>query len=380
MDKFILILYLFCVLFSMTPTINTISLYMIVPIMCLTLILHNHKVFYSNNYLSTYLLLIVWMAFTCVTAVNPDVAWRQMVRLLAAYIFSVISFYLASKKAFIKWLYIIIILNFIVLYHRASSAGELIIAQTVADRDQFNGVNANGMAYFLFYATFAIFMLIRSYKKTYLLFAVTVLLLIFSVYLSLLTASRQVLLIQIPLIILLLLVCFFKAKARNIVMLFIGASLIIFVGWPILNDYLNNSLLGGRVMENVLEDARYFLVRDAINEATNHPLLGLGPDNFRIKYRMFTHNTYLELLVSSGFPAMIFFISLITRFIYLQIKRYIKTKDRSFLMFFIFASFFAVDNLFYVFTGDMWLMGPFFIIVGHSELYYKNYIYETKRN
>ena len=156
-------------------------------------------------------------------------------------------------------------------------------------------------------------------------------------------------------------------------------SLVVIIGWPIFYDYFSNSLLGMRTMENVSEDARYFLFRNAIDEGINNPLLGLGPSNFLLKYRMFTHNTYLELLVSSGFIAMLIFVCLIIRFVYLQIRRYRHTKDRTYLMFLVYIVFFAVDNLFYVFIGDMWLMGPFFIIVGHSELYYKKYIYETKR-
>lgn len=381
MDRFILLLYAFCVTFSMTPSINAISLYLFVPLMGGVLIIKRNRAYYDSKYLYLYLILIIWMALTAVTADNPDVAWRHMIRILAAYIFSVVSFYLASKESFVKWLYLIIILYFVVVFYQASSGGQLVIAQSDKDRDQFEGVNANMLAYFFFYATFAIFMLLRLGKKEKFcpLIISSMLLLVFSVYLSLITASRQVLLIQVPLIVTLLLAIYFRFSAKNLVKLFSILALVIVVGFPIFDGYFSDSLLAKRSMENVSDDSRLYLIRKAIDEGTNYPLLGMGPNNFALKYKMFTHNSYLELLVSSGFPAMLIYIYMLIRFVYLQIRRYRRTGDRTFLMFFIYACTFFVDNIFYVFVGNMWLMGLFFIVVGHSEHYYKSYIYETKR-
>ena len=163
------------------------------------------------------------------------------------------------------------------------------------------------------------------------------------------------------------------------VLLCVSFSVVVFIGLPIFEGYFSNSLLATRSMESISDDSRFHLIQQAFDEGTTYPLLGMGPNNFVLKYGQFTHNTYLELLVSSGFPAVLIYIGILLRFICLQFKRFRKTGDRTFLMFFIYACTFFVDNIFYVFVGNMWLMGLFFIVVGHSEQYYKNYIYETKR-
>lgn len=380
-DKIIMCLYAFSVIFSMTPSINTISLYVFVPIMGLLLLVKNPNIYVGYKYILLYFLLVSWMSFTAIVAIDTAVAWRHMIRIISAFIFSVISYYLASKPSFIKWLYIIIVIRFLAIYYRASSSGELVIAEHLKDRHQFEDVNANMIAYFLYYASFAVFMLLKFYGRVrwYIFVCASLLLLAFSVYISLITASRQVLIIQIPLLVFLLLVMFFKLSVKNIILLGIPLLLMFVLGLPLLEGLFSDSLLAARFMESFTEDSRFELIRIAISEGVNHPLVGIGPNNFALKYGLFTHTTYMELLVSSGFPAMIIYIYIVVRFIYLQVKRYRRTGDRTFLMFFVYACTFFVDNIFYVFVGNMWLMGLFFIVVGHSEQYYKSYIYEIKR-
>lgn len=371
-DIVILFLYAFCLIFSSIPSINKISLYVLIPIMGIVLFIKNNSIFYSGKYLSLYLVLVVWMAFTSITAQNTDVAFRHMVRILSSYIISVISYYLAIKYSLIKRLYWLILITFIIILFNADF-GNWVIAESADDRDQFSGTNANMFSYYLIYANFSLFMLIKIYRRNnFILYSISVLSLILSLYISLVTASRQILVLQIPLIILMTIVTQNRVNKKNIILSLCLILLIVILAQPIVNRYLSNSLLSERFIENVKDDVRITLIHNAMYESSNRPLLGIGPNNFVEKYSMFTHNTYLELLVSSGLPAVIIYIMITFRFMLIQLKRYKRTKDKTFLMFFVYAAVFIVSNVFYVYIGNLWLMGIFFITVGHSEAYFKN--------
>lgn len=374
MDKFLLCLYLFCVSFSMHPTINTISLYLLIPLMFILIVLKNINTIGKFKYINIYFALIIWMTLTCFTANNIEVALEYMIRPLSSFIFAFISFYLALNEKNIKWLYMIIAIRFLVIILYAyQNLGAFVVAESESDRGS-EELNANIFGYFLFYFTFSIYMLVIRLKKWHIVtnVIITLFLLLISIAFSLFTASRQILVIQIPFILLLFGGQIFRLTIMNMskILFFISILIILFI--PYFETVFYDSYLLERSQVSIEDDVRTDLLFSAIKEGFEHPVFGIGPNNFVLKYNMFSHCTYTELFACCGIPALLMYLSLLFIFSLRQYKRYIMSKERSYVMFLIFSLIFAVYNFLYVYISDLWLMGFLFIVIGHSEQFYRN--------
>jgi hypothetical protein len=123
----------------------------------------------------------------------------------------------------------------------------------------------------------------------------------FSFLVSLLTASRQVLLIQIPLYALLIYIEYIKGvSTKNKILFTLFAILIAGVlAGPIYNTY-EDSNLKERADMSVADDPRIELLFDATNVAINNLPLGVGSGNYQAvsSRRQISHNSYLEAFVN----------------------------------------------------------------------------------
>ena len=375
-DKILLLLYSMCILFVTSTTMNRVTLYVLIPVMTVITLMRNYKVFFTNKYIYLYLFLLLWMFITTISAEDVTHSLRQMIRMVSSYVISVISFYIASRNRNYIWLYILMIIYFILLLGSAYGSDGLVIAQDVNDREQFDNINANAFGYFLFYMSFAVIMLISIYKEGQVLFGIiaAILLIILSVYIALITASRQVLLIQIPFILLILFLIYFKSNSKNTILFIALFVIMLLYGLPIFNEYYSNSFLAERTETSITEDSRFFLIRKGLEEGVKHPILGLGPNNFVLKYDAYTHCSYTELFACSGIFALFLYLAIIYHFLKKNIYFYRKTKDKVIMLFIIFGVIFSFYNFFYVFVGNLWLMAFFYIILGHNENYIKNNI------
>lgn len=373
-DILLLLLYSLSIVFASDPILNQLSLYVIIPIMGIIVFIINYKVYFSNKYIYLYLFLLLWMFITSLSAENTDQAFRQMTRMMSCYILAVISFYISSRNRNYVWLYVLFIIYFVILIYTTSKNEGFVIAQSANDREQFD-TNANTYAYFLFYMSFALIMLLNIYKKGKIILGIiaSIFIAILSIYLALVTASRQVLLIQIPFICLILLLIYFKPNPKNITLFILILAVVLIYGLPIFNEYYSNSFLSVRSEEALTEDSRFYLIVKGLEEGIKHPILGLGPNNFVLKYDAYTHCSYTELFACSGLPALFLYLAIIYRFITKNIGMYRKTKDKIFNLFVIFGLIFSLYNFLYVFVGNLWLMAFFYVILGHSENYYRKY-------
>lgn len=372
----------------LSDSLNVIALYMAIPLAFL-LTFFKCEELAPNRYMTLLLWIYVWDGLSSLWALYPATANVELKRILGAFLLTYIVTVNGRERNMLKYLYA----TFIILYIGAwiyASQNNLIMAEIAGNQERLNDakLNANTMAYYTFYVTFACFCLSsvidskfwsRIWK--YLFLAMIPL----SFYVALVTASRQVLLIQVPLISFLLFERYYRQAGKKTRMLFIGISVIIvLLAAQKVMDIYDNSYLATRAETDISEDFRSKLLLDAIKVGFDHFPIGVGAGNYihySFKHR-FSHCSYTELFANNGIIGLGLYLSLLYRFIKLQWRRYRWTKDRQIMVFLFFGLIFAFYQFFYVFYTDLWLIAFFVLVATHADLYYneriqKEYILNT---
>ena len=372
-DWFLLILIGFCAI-AIDGIVLQVSLHVILPFVFTMVGIRNASKFFPNNSLKVYLFLVLWLGVCSIFACDPKVAITMMIKIISGFLCSFTLYHLALKEKNIVWVYLIVIASFVSMMVYANNNIGLIIAENIGDRLQNDIINANMFAYSLFYASFALYIILMKYVPNKLLVELTLVFGIIgiSIWLSLMTASRQIIMLQIPLMVSLFAVKIFRLKPTNIMVVLLFICLLIFLGLPIFDNYYSGSLLAERSTVSFTEDFRSVVLSEAIRCGLDNPIFGVGPGNFVLinKYHVFSHNNFAELFSNGGFVAFILYVFMIATNLKSQWKRYRITSDRFFLYHFIFQLFFLIDNMLYVQISSLWLMGFYFISVGHSDSYY----------
>ncbi len=373
-----------CMLFSgfasfLPDSVNLVALYMAIPVAFLISLFGDGKKF-DNHSFKTFLFLFAWLLFSTLWAAYPDLAMAQNKQLLGVVLVS----YIVGKNSYNKkmrpWMYGIWVAIFLsVVYH----ANTHIIPNIEVGQVRLNDakLNANMMGYYTFYLTFAIFILGEEIQKPIFkrLFRLLFLGMIFvSYYVAIIAASRQVLIIQIPLLTFLLYLRYIKEVSYTYrFIFFILATVVIFFSRDIVADSYNDSLLQKRNQQDVKEDSRTLLVKDAFRVGMDHFYIGVGNGNY-IKYsesHHFSHNTYLELFANTGFIGLAIYLYMLVSYLKLQYWRYKVTEDKLFLSFIIFFIIYCLYNFFYVFYPYQWLFAFFILVSSHSDSYFEETYY-----
>lgn len=351
--------------------LNSLALYVIIPFASvLTVFRYKLRVGYSMKRL---LLLYLWLTFTCLFAEYLDLASRQLKQIIGCVLLSFIMAQNARKPNIVPWLYGVYILVFISsIYYGLTN---ILNASYDIGSDRLNddNLNANTLAYFLLYSTFAIFILADVVPKKLLsrLFRIGFWLMIpVAFFVAIFTASRQILLTSIPLTLLLFFVRYIKGSGRKyilhtLIVIAVAGSFIV----PKFLDIYDNSFLKKRTELDLNEDSRTLLLKDAISVGLENPIVGVGPGNY-VMYsynKHFSHCSYTELFANSGFLALILYAGLILTFMKKQFKRYVFHKDAIYLTFIVFGLIFIVDNMFFVFYNNLWLISFFILVSAHSD-------------
>lgn len=364
-------MFLFCAIFTLVPDLNKIALYVLIPIMLVLTFINNPAVIRKNKLIRSYFYIVVWMGITALTALYTDLAFSNMFTVVGTFCYSYILFYLAQRKSNQKYLYFIFVLHLVSLLYYAKTNIGFSLDQRLNDEN----LNANTLAYHTFYSTFAIFIIMNMFKKMKMVLQISLICLVVftTIAISLMTASRQILVIQVPLLAVLLMLKYMKSGMKSKFYLTIVALLILMIAIPVFMQYYEGSILQQRSEKDVHEDSRYALIIDAIQVGLHNPIFGVGPGNYvAVSFdEHFSHCTYIEMFANCGIIGMILYIRLVYLFIMRSWHRYRRSKDRNYLYFLVFALFFALDNIFYVFIANIWLMAYFFLVIGHSEQYYK---------
>lgn len=359
-----------------SDTLNTIALYVAIPFAFILSFLRVGKIA-PNKYVAILFVIYIWDCISSLWAEYPASVSRELHRILGAFLLTYIMAANGKSIKACKYLY----LTFFVLYIGAwlySYNNSLIVMEMTSDADRMNDekLNANTMAYYTFYITTASFLLsdfMKSIKwKNFFKFLFLAMLPI-SFFVAIVTASRQVLIIQIPLMGFLIYERYLKEAGLRTRMIFLfSAIIIIALVIPKAIDIYDNSYLAVRSQIDVEEDSRWFLMWDAIQVGVSHFPLGVGAGNY-INYsfnKHFSHCSYAELFANNGIVGLYLYCYMLFYFFKIQWNRYRKTLDRKFVVFLVFGVIYSIDQLFYVFYIDLWLISFFVLVATHSDAYY----------
>lgn len=374
----IISLLFFSAYVSFNDTLNIVALYVALPIAFVITFMQELKV-RVNSYFGILLLLYLWVLFTTLFSVNIDNSVGQLKQILGCVLLCYIFSAQIKNQKLVVWLYLVYVVLYIATMDYAvnniiSKMSEVGGRERVDD----DKLNANTIAYFTFFLTFVIYMLGEVLNKENLrkIFKLLFFLIIpLSFWVAIITASRQVLILQVPLIFVLLYLRYVKYGGLKSKFFIIAVFVILFIYFAeyVVNQY-EGSYLAKRSEVAIADDNRSVLVKEAITLGLNNLFVGVGPGCVRLftTERAFAHNTFLELWAGTGFIGMLIYVILIWTYFRNQIRRYKQTKDKMFSYFIVFGCFFLLDQMFYSFYSSLWLIGFFILVASHSDIYYRN--------
>lgn len=378
-DLYVLICVFFAAIVSLfADSINAIALYVVLPSAFIVTFLGTRQIF-VNKYFNLLTILYIWILISTLWATDIDVALGHLKECLGSFILCYIITVKARDIRNIELLYllfvVILLMDWYYAYNNIFNVIELGV-ERISDEK----LNANTLAYHTFYATFAIYILgevCPNRRKMYdILF---ILMLPLSFFTAIYTASRQVLIIQLPLISILLYIRYLKnntiGKKFYFVFIVILMSLIIL---PRVINIYDNSYLKERSEKKIEDDSRIKLAKDAINVGLENFPLGVGPGNYIIHSynKQISHNTYTELFANEGIVGLIIYLVIVIGFVIEQWKTYRMYDDDISLAFFYGGVFFIIDGFFYSFYENLWLISFFMLITTHSKTYEETYLIE----
>lgn len=377
-----IILLYFAASVSLIDSLNPLALYGAIPLsFFLSFSVGNSLK--TNNYLKLLLVLILWIAVTYFLALYIDEANRQMKSLLGVFALSVAISNLSRDKRCVPWLYGMFIILLIQALIYANNHIMIDGFDIATNRLSDEKLNANTVAYYTFFVTFAIYELGNSFLIKNKIIVHIFRLLFLAMYgvsfmVALLTGSRQVLLIQIPLLALLTFIRYIEGASFKRKLLFVLITgLVCVASIDTITEAYDNSFLKVRSEANAKDDVRLLLLQDAIKVGCQHPIMGVGPGNY-VRYSFdghFSHCTYTELFANTGIIGVLIYVNLLLMFITTQWKRFYKYRDKTYLVFLVCGLIYLFDNFFYVYYVDMWLISFFILFSSHSETYF-NYKYK----
>lgn len=329
--------------------------------------------------------LYLWHIVTTITAVNTSLAISQLRRLVGCFFMAFSFYYLGKKEKLIPWLYITYLVYYLGMIYYANQNILTDEFDYTEDRLDDRILNANLVAYFSFFATYIIYIFPFIIKRKFWIKFFKVLFLLsplWSFAVAIYTASRQVIVIQFPIVAILLYLRYLRKRSLRVqtTAVIIGLLALVMLYQRAMNIF-ESSLLYQRTESELVEDTRARHLRNSIRVGLENPIFGVGPGNYGVyvyRRKTFSHSTYLEVFANTGFIGLILFCAMIWLFIKRQWQRYRRTKDNMFLYFLIFSLFYALDNVFYVFHIQPWLIAFLFLVDSHSRQYYNSLILNSQ--
>ena len=357
------------------------SLYLFIPLMIGLSFLKYWQRITRSKYFVPYLLLIAWMILSCV--MNPDTSrsLSKMVAYVATFLISCGLIGLSTKGNNTKVLYWSYILLFISLMYAVYAANGQFLSDfdyaNERERESATLLDANQYAYFSMLALMALRLTLedKPIRLIFLRVGLYVVMAGVSIYVALITASRQVLLLQIPLICYFFYFDFLRNRRRKISIapfLLMAAVLILFI--PSILDVYNNSYLSVRSETSVAEDSRWNLFKLGIETGLEHPVVGIG---FGARAK-FTHCTYTHLFSRCGFISLLLFCIIVFKPFFEQTRRYRLTHDAMFLLYRFCILIFIAANFFYSYINQPFMMTFLFLIIGDSNKRYNDLQYNVQ--
>ena len=359
-----------------SPTVNSMVLNFVLPLIMIWCVISTPRVL-KDLFVKQYVILILWMMVTVLTSVNVSNSIDGMKSTIGGFVTSTIMYALASKSLKNSyWLMLSYVLTFAATLYYLYSSGILLDIDTERARLSTEGVNANDLAYYLFYITIvvALFYWNGFDGLKFWLNVPFLLLIITALFVSIITASRQVLLVVVPFLLLTYIFRSVKSfRLSKILPLLVLLILSLVAIFYFKTNYYDGSYLQLRMEDDVKEDNRLSLMQSAIEVGISNIFFGVGPNNFVLfSGGSFSHCSYTELFATSGLLASLFFLRINIGVIRQQYKRYKITRNRVFLYLFISSIVWSLYNVFYAFYTAVWLIPFYFLLIGYSDCCYKN--------
>lgn len=363
-----IVFFISSVILSNVPVLAPLTTIYIYPILFIYVVIR-----FASKYLSYYifnaLLIILILIILSYLYNSPNVI--LFLRYIRAYIgviiYSVIGSYfiLMSSSRYIFWIAFMLILQtlgiFIHSYITDLTIGINIVGGS--NEDRLSGeINANTYGYFIYYSIFSFGLLSILFKSKFwivLYFGF----LVVSLIILLLTASRAGFIMYFFAIISVFLAKRFKNYNRVTLSLLVLILLLLIISPYILTQIEGYTLFTRfRWLQETGEDTRLTLLYEAIRLSFENPLIGIGLGQFQFKYGNYTHNSFAELAVGSGYISMIIFLSIFIIFskhAYQLSKVYDLRKKRIGFLIFTFGLTFFIYNFFYNMWMDPYCFFPF---------------------
>lgn len=360
------------VLYAFVPIlpnrVNSLFLFFIIPAIFIVSLIQYPGFIKENKVFKYYFYYFVFSLLTILWAHNRQLCFSYLQFYVGNFLITYVFSSLSTNEKYRKTLYLFYFLylgSCLLLGYTGYAFAEDDISSS---RVGGEGLNANRFGYFVFIVTFILFYIgeLNSNKKIWrFLFLLTIPL---SFYIALITASRQLLIIQAPYITLLLLHRYLgKLNVTNVVI-----SLLFVIAVVFLSDYFisyyESSFLAERMSRDIEDDSRVKLMNLAFQIGNKNFLTGVGLANFRsYSGGMISHCSYAEAYAEGGIIQLVLFVMVLFGYCKNQIKRYRITKDGRFITFFITGILYVVFNVFYVFPSFALIMSFIFIIESESK-------------
>lgn len=359
-----------------SESMNHLALYAVTPCIVVITLLQRFSV-RVGRWFGVLMILYVWVGLMSLCAFNKEVAATEMHQILGCILFSFIVASLAQDLKHVPWLYSL----YIILFGCAIWYAKREILPYVTwgeERVMDEMLNANTLAYYTFFYTFITFLLgeiiqSTSWKNVFRIVFFTSIPVVYWVAIA--TASRQVLLICAPLVVIMLVYRYLINKDTpkwQKILAILAFIVVLSYALPRAIQIYQESRLSERNEMTIQEDERVILLREAIQVGCEHPLSGVGPGNFRLfsSPQLFSHCTYTELFANTGIIGALIYIIMVGAFCWISWKRWRQTKDAVHFSFLLFGCFYAIYQFFYVWYINNWLISFFILVCTHSDVYY----------
>lgn len=338
----------------------------------------------SNKDLKLYYAWFVWVVFTCFTAINTSYSLHLLKTITGGVMMSLIYYLLSHNRKILPYLYaVFVVILFAEIYYASTTFVGLNLGVDARANDE--KLNANGLAYMTFYSICSIFFLgelTKNNKLSYIFKIAFFLMVPVAVFVSFITASRQVLPTSLSAWLLLFVQRYFrKLNFKTILVVLIIGIVGYYLYNHIFESLYSDSLLALRTERTDESDTRFLIIKEALQVSSGNLIFGIGPGNFVHVSRLeiFSHNSFVEILVSSGLLGLILYIAILYRFLRQQIRRYRITKDTTFYSLFLIGLIWSGYNLLYVFYVGVYLIPFLFLMMGHSDSRYNEMCSIKKR-
>ena len=355
-----------------------LSLYVAVPALIVVAFFRWGKAVFNSRYWWPYLLLILWILLSAL--VHPEcrsTSYQQMIPVVASFLLSFSAYATALRGDNAKILYLSYCLFFVVLMMMSFADTGFVQNfdySNELERESYTKMDANEYAYYCFFLIMSVRLMLERRNKflpKLLLFVLYIFLVVLTIYVALLTASRQVMYLNIPLILLFLYNDYIRQGKKGMRVVFIIAAIaIVVVGLPIFKSYYNSSFLATRSQVSFSEDGRSTMMKNAMIMAFDNPLFGVGLG----ANVTFSHCSYTHLASRCGLPALLLYAIVLLRSVITQFNRWRRTKDSTYFLYFVCCSFFVIGNFLYSYIDGPFMMSILFVLIGDSERYYKESI------